>query len=797
MVDPTDLGYDGFLERRIYNVDPADTGGSVASASSLANEPMTSGEISGALPEGSVPFSSTGLAQFVENEDMQTKNFESGSLGWRIKGNGDVEFNDGIFRGTITATAGEIGGWSIDATRIYSTNIDIDSANEWIKSANYVTGVSGFSISADLVEAENIIARGIMKGTTFQYDVVSAVGGQLLVSNADVLASDMTALDASTLTTKATTTWAVNDMLFIQAVTALGIQVEYLRVTNIASAPTYTVTRDLAAAYAANSNPIWQAGTTIVKIGESDGAAAYSGGWLRLLGEGTNSPYYSVFSRTGLAYDGYSERVRLGNLNGIGGNVADTYGLFAGDYVANKYFMYDDVSGDLIINGQINGLFGFGGDGSDGALSVGAGATTTLNLDQVYNFSSITINATGTLAFTGTGGGYLNCSGTCQIAGTIELRNLTDAQFSGGTIRDNLISGTGQAAVTENTGGLGGVGNPAFVGALDGGDGGDSDAASLTPGVGGAAGGGGPGAGVDGSGGNSEGGGGGGGGANGGSAGSNNAGDTGGAGGAGGIAAGRSGGGGGGGGGWDEGSGGAGATTPLANSGPGADGGGGGDSGASGGNGGIGAAGGGTTAANADGGNGGDGGDGYTNGGIGGIGGRAGGGAATAGDGGDGGNGMHGVGGAGGAGGAIGPIGGNGGDGGDGITGGVGGAGGAATIGGNGGNGGDGMYGSTFFVLYVKGTMDLDGMTVNAHGGNGGAGGVGGNPNGDGGDGGNGGDAADILMLSIGTFSGTYTVNNDGGTAGAAGVKNGTGADGTIGNTGNDGAQFISLIKQT
>ena len=372
------------------------------------------------LPENGIPLEKTTLDFLEVGQAIASRGFVTGATGWQIEGDGDAEFNNVTIRGTIYATLGEIGGWSIDATRIYSATMEMDSDNEWIKSADYAAGISGFLISADLVEAENLVARGIMKGATFQYDVVSAIGGQLMVSNADALEDDMTALDASTLTTKGTTTWAVNDMLLIQAVTALGIQTEYLRITAIGSAPTYTVTRDLAGAYAADTNPIWQAGTTITKIGTSDGAASYGGGWLRLKGEGTNSPYYSVFSRTGVLYDDYDERVRIGNLNGIAGITVEAYGIFAGDYSGDKYFLYDDVSGDLLINGQVNGLFGFGGSGADGALNVTAG-TTTLNLDTEYNYTSINVSVGATLAFTGTGAGVLNCTGNVTIAGTIEL----------------------------------------------------------------------------------------------------------------------------------------------------------------------------------------------------------------------------------------------------------------------------------------------------------------------------------------------------------------------------------------
>lgn len=227
--------------------------------------------------------------------------------------------------------------------------ITIDGANQRIRSSNYSTGVSGFTVEPDLVEAQNIRARGVLQSAVFQKDVISAVGGQLMIANADVLDVDMTTADNSTLTVKGDTTFALNDILRIKDAT----NDEWFRVTNIGSAPTYTVTRDLGSAYSANSNPAWKAGQAVVKQGKSDGASTYSGGWLQLFGEGTNSPYYSVFQRTGVAYNAITEVVRLGNLNGIGGQVAETYGIFIGDY-SNKYLMYDVTSSELVVSGTIS-----------------------------------------------------------------------------------------------------------------------------------------------------------------------------------------------------------------------------------------------------------------------------------------------------------------------------------------------------------------------------------------------------------------------------------------------------------
>lgn len=470
-------GFDNFIEKKSPLLEEQITDDTYSTSDMTGEGLITTGEVGDnvslgeSLPTASVTFQQTTLQKFSENEDMQTSNFVSGSVGWRIKGNGDVEFCNGVFRGSltaatidigtgatsfhvdingnlfmggstfgtatftvtnagvITATSGTIGGWTLGTTTLSATTITLDAGNQRIRSSNYVAGVSGFTIESTLLEAENIVARGIMKGTTFQYDVVSAVGGQLMVANADTLASDMTALDASTLTIKGSTTFSVNDILLIRAVTNSGIQEEWFRVTDATSAPTYVVTRDLAGTYAPDANPTWKAGTTVVKQGMSNGGGIFSGGWLRLFGEGTNSPYYSVYSRTGAAYNAYSERVRLGNLNGIGGQVVDTNGIFIGDYSAGRYLMYDDVSGNFVVAGGASniqtftsdgtwnkpigasfvrvvciGAGGGGGGGTNGANAGGSGGGGGSYVERVFVASDLTDSVTVTVPTGGTAG---------------------------------------------------------------------------------------------------------------------------------------------------------------------------------------------------------------------------------------------------------------------------------------------------------------------------------------------------------------------------------------------------------
>ena len=124
--------------------------------------------------------------------------------------------------GTIVATSGRIANWYIttnsitdDASEpaakvsIHSTNslirlgpttgnyITLDGANQRIRSSNYVSGAlgAGFTLEPDLLETGNIRARGKITTSVFEYNSISAVSGDLLISMADKLAEDMSAAD--------------------------------------------------------------------------------------------------------------------------------------------------------------------------------------------------------------------------------------------------------------------------------------------------------------------------------------------------------------------------------------------------------------------------------------------------------------------------------------------------------------------------------------------------------------------------------------------------------------------------
>lgn len=284
--------------------------------------------------------------------------------------------------GEILMASGTIGGWNLSTTVLRSGATDaasnvlidsansllrlgptsgeyitVDGANQRIRSSNYVSGASGagFSLEPDLLEVGNIAARGILRSAVFQKGVISAVGGSIQIRPADTLDTDMTALDSSTLTVKGTETFAVNDILRIKD----GTNDEWFLVTDITSAPTYTVTRDRASVYAADSNPAWTKGATVLNYGQTGAGGVY------ITSTDTNAPFIDIFTHTGSPWMDTTTNTRIGNLAGLldptssaalsGFGIWTDNGYFSGKVAASMIVgsaMYTALSGRRVVINQ-------------------------------------------------------------------------------------------------------------------------------------------------------------------------------------------------------------------------------------------------------------------------------------------------------------------------------------------------------------------------------------------------------------------------------------------------------------
>jgi len=152
----------------------------------------------------------------------------------------------------------------------------------------------------------------------------------------------------ATLVTKNTATFQVNDILRMKDASSD----EWLLVTADLGGGSYTVTRDLAGSYGAGANPTWKKGMCIANYGQNTGASG-----LYLTASDTNNSYLSIFSHTGTPYTSLTTQLRLGNLNGYLGYVADTFGFGAGSSSGtNSNITIDPTNGIRLRKGTTNSI---------------------------------------------------------------------------------------------------------------------------------------------------------------------------------------------------------------------------------------------------------------------------------------------------------------------------------------------------------------------------------------------------------------------------------------------------------
>ncbi len=78
-------------------------------------------------------------------EYIQSTSYVAGSQGWRINGNGSAEFSGVVVRGTVYASAGQIGGITIDSSSIRSGQTSFNAGQGFYLGANgtFSVGNSG------------------------------------------------------------------------------------------------------------------------------------------------------------------------------------------------------------------------------------------------------------------------------------------------------------------------------------------------------------------------------------------------------------------------------------------------------------------------------------------------------------------------------------------------------------------------------------------------------------------------------------------------------------------------------
>ncbi|MCK9371384.1 tail fiber domain-containing protein [Candidatus Dojkabacteria bacterium] len=345
--------------------------------------------------------------------------------------------------GVINATSGTIGGNALGTTFISSTT--------------FVSGALGSGwriINTGEAEFQNVTVRGILKTAVFQKDTISVVNGQVLITSGDVLASDMTALDASTLTIKGNTTFYANEVIRLKDGL---INDEWMLITDTASAPTYVVTRDLAGSYASNDNPVWKTGTTVASMGR--GAVPNKTGFIFMDSSSANSPFIDIYGRNSTTYNDYTLHARMGWLKGIvdadvGLSSTDVWGLYSDSvYLKGTIVASSGKIGGWVIGAtsltDLAGLVGMssavtGGDDIRFWAGHVTPSSAPFRVTEAGNLVATSATISGAITATsGTIGGWTIDSTQIRNSGsTVVLRAAGELAF-GATPPASISSGTG------------------------------------------------------------------------------------------------------------------------------------------------------------------------------------------------------------------------------------------------------------------------------------------------------------------------------------------------------------------
>ncbi len=121
------LGYDIFLDRSI-NVTPMAV--AAGKPSGLVNTSTGINSTAAAIPVGGIYLNQV-YPVISTYEVLQSSNFEEGTGGWQISGQGPVIIYDGTFEGAISNSTIDIGGDT-------GFHVDLDG-NQWFGSATLAT----------------------------------------------------------------------------------------------------------------------------------------------------------------------------------------------------------------------------------------------------------------------------------------------------------------------------------------------------------------------------------------------------------------------------------------------------------------------------------------------------------------------------------------------------------------------------------------------------------------------------------------------------------------------------------
>lgn len=315
---------------------------------------------SSATISGSITASSGTIGGFSIGADYIRDAANSMGMASTVTGGDDVRFWAGDtfanratapFRvteaGVFAATSGNIlGSLTVGSG---TPDIVIDGVNKRIRTSTYSAGLQGWTIESDgSAEFGNITARGEFHTQVLSYNEVHATAGTAGVfKSAGKLRNDVTTLtspstfnvDIDDPDTGHVQLFAVSDILRIKDGSGSDNWFTISSVSDQTTFYRYVCTKSN------GSNTTFRAGAAVVDYGPT------GKGFLYMTADDANGPFYSVRTHAGSPWSTTTERLRLGNLNGMLDYVSELYGIAIGE--TNKFLKYDSTNG-LRVSGQLN-----------------------------------------------------------------------------------------------------------------------------------------------------------------------------------------------------------------------------------------------------------------------------------------------------------------------------------------------------------------------------------------------------------------------------------------------------------
>jgi len=243
------------------------------------------------------------------------------SAPFRVTTAGALTAASATITGAINATSGTFSNTvqvGTDTVHLHLTGTAA-AATTVIETSDFVSGTSGWRISGDGdAEMNNVTLRGAIRAAVFQKSLVTAFAGSQVVSKSASTVAEAVTLSATTfpLVVKAQdgAPFADGDLIYIKTETLATYAIVN---AGTASGDNWAYT----ATYHSGSNsgtvPV---GATVVDYGPN------GTGRLLLTADQSYAPYLSIATHDMAATPVWTERVRLGNLDGISG--ASGYGLW-------------------------------------------------------------------------------------------------------------------------------------------------------------------------------------------------------------------------------------------------------------------------------------------------------------------------------------------------------------------------------------------------------------------------------------------------------------------------------------